>query len=89
MDNFNKYKDKGELLHDATINVNRTIKAISNENEEYKDIELLQLIEFSSDRKRETVIVKDGSLIKLYIKGEVNYEKISMWNCAMVVNHYS
>ena len=33
------------------------------------DIERLQLIEFSSDRKRETVIVKDRGLIKVYVKG--------------------
>ena len=33
------------------------------------DVELLHLIEFSSDRKRETVIVKDRGIIKLYCKG--------------------
>ena len=33
------------------------------------EVELLQLIEFSSDRKRETVIVKDRGVIKLYCKG--------------------
>ena len=33
------------------------------------EVELLQLIEFSSDRKRETVIVKDRGIIKLYCKG--------------------
>ena len=38
----------------------------------YKDqqrFEKLRQIEFSSDRKRESVIVKEGSLYKLYIKG--------------------
>ena len=38
-------------------------------DESNNDIELLQLIEFSSDRKRETVIVKDRGIIKLYCKG--------------------
>ena len=33
------------------------------------DIERLQLIEFSSDRKRETVIVKDRGIIKVFCKG--------------------
>jgi len=33
------------------------------------DIERLQLIEFSSDRKRETVIVRDRGIIKVYVKG--------------------
>ena len=33
------------------------------------EIEFLYLIEFSSDRKRETVIVKDKGVIKLYCKG--------------------
>ena len=33
------------------------------------EVELLQIIEFSSDRKRETVIVKDRGIIKLYCKG--------------------
>ena len=41
-------------------------------NEKYKDQQRfgkLRQIEFSSDRKRESVIVKEGSLYKLYIKG--------------------
>ena len=33
------------------------------------EVEFLHLIEFSSDRKRETVIVKDRGVIKLYCKG--------------------
>ena len=33
------------------------------------DVELLYLIEFSSDRKRETVIVRDRGIIKLFCKG--------------------
>ena len=46
---------------------------ISPENDSrFKDqqrFEKLRQIEFSSDRKRESVIVKEGSLYKLYIKG--------------------
>ena len=34
-----------------------------------QDFELLNIIPFSSDRKRESVIVKDNNIIKLYIKG--------------------
>ena len=33
------------------------------------EIEFIYLIEFSSDRKRETVIIKDKGVIKLYCKG--------------------
>ena len=33
------------------------------------DIEKLQLIEFTSERKRETIIVKDRGIIKVYVKG--------------------
>ena len=42
-----------------------------NESKGKKDFELLQNIEFSSDRKRESVLVKevDSGLYKLYIKG--------------------
>jgi len=41
-------------------------------NQKFKEqqrFEKLRQIEFSSDRKRESVIVKEGSLYKLYIKG--------------------
>ena len=49
------------------------ISYISPENDpnyqEQQRFEKLRQIEFSSDRKRESVIVKEGSLYKLYIKG--------------------
>ena len=54
-----------------TNNENANIKKIilgENDNN-FTEIELLHLIEFSSDRKRETVIVKDKGIIKLYCKG--------------------
>ena len=59
---------QGFILTESGVSSTKRIK-YGDENDGYKDIELLQLIEFSSDRKRETVVVKDGSLIKLYIKG--------------------
>ena len=49
------------------------ISYLSPENDskfnDQQRFEKLRQIEFSSDRKRETVIVKEGSLYKLYIKG--------------------
>ena len=44
-------------------------KEDSNKNSNIQDYELLNIIPFSSDRKRESVIIKDKDLIKLYIKG--------------------
>ena len=42
----------------------------TNENiKEQQRFEKLRQIEFSSDRKRESVIVKEGSMYKMYIKG--------------------
>ena len=42
----------------------------TNENiKEQQKFEKLRQIEFSSDRKRESVIVKEGSMYKMYIKG--------------------
>ena len=50
---------------------NASIKKIKLGEDESKtaEIEFIYLIEFSSDRKRETVIVKDKGVIKLYCKG--------------------
>ena len=41
----------------------------SRDNKKIKDFELLNIISFSSDRKRESVIVKENNIIILYIKG--------------------
>jgi magnesium-transporting ATPase (P-type) len=38
-------------------------------------MELLHLFEFDSDRKRMSIIVRDGNVIKLYIKGADNIIK--------------
>ena len=62
------------------------------------DIERLQLIEFSSDRKRETVIVKDRGIIKVYCKGadSIIEERLSkntpesiLKQCKYYVNKFS
>ena len=45
-----------------------------------KSIELLLLFEFNSDRKRMSIIVKDGSKYKLYIKGADNMIKARLNN---------
>ena len=78
---------------------NSNIRRINlNNGEGTKDFELLQLIEFSSDRKRESVIVKDGNLIKLYIKGadSIIKERLSektnkeiLEQCSNYVNKFS
>ena len=62
------------------------------------DVERLQLIEFSSDRKRETVIVKDRGIIKVYCKGadSIIEERLSkktpesiLKQCKYYVNKFS
>ena len=62
------------------------------------DIERLQLIEFSSDRKRETVIVRDRGIIKVYVKGadSIIEERLSkntpesiLKQCKYYVNKFS
>ena len=65
-------KNQGwELIESGSTSIKR-IKLGNNDNN-VVDFERLELIEFSSDRKRETVIVKEkentNSVIKLYIKG--------------------
>ena len=47
---------------------NSEIKSLDDSND-VRDFELLNVIPFSSDRKRESVIVKYKNLIRLYIKG--------------------
>ena len=57
---FKKYKS--DVINLNLSNRNPT-------NKDIKDYELLNTIPFSSDRKRESVIVKENNMIKLYIKG--------------------
>ena len=61
---------KAQGFH-LTKNENASIKKIilGGNPSNVAEVELLQLIEFSSDRKRETVIVRDRGIIKLYCKG--------------------
>ena len=47
------------------------IRKVSIGDEE-KDFDLLHTLEFNSDRKRASVIIKDGNTYKLYIKGADN-----------------
>ena len=58
------------------MNRNNSINSISKNNENLltktihqQNFEKLCHIEFSSDRKRESVLVKEGNLYKLYVKG--------------------
>ena len=46
-----------------------SMKRIKFGDKDFKDLERLCLMEFSSDRKRESVIIRDNNIIKLYIKG--------------------
>ena len=62
---------KNQGFH-LTKSENASIKRIilgEDGNNNLREVELLYLIEFSSDRKRETVIIKDKGIIKLYCKG--------------------
>ena len=55
------------LIENDTASIKK-IK-LGEDESQTAEIEFLYLIEFSSDRKRETVIVKDKGVIKLYCKG--------------------
>ena len=61
-------KDQGWNFIDSGSSSIKRIK-LGKEGLFRNDIERLQLIEFSSDRKRETVIVRDRGLIKVFCKG--------------------
>ena len=41
----------------------------NDENSSYENIELLHVLTFSSERKRESVIIKFNNIIRMYIKG--------------------
>ena len=69
------------------------------ENERnFKDFEKLQLFEFTSDRKRESIIVKEDNCVKMYIKGadnviekrlSTNNPSIFLNQAKKFVNHFS
>ena len=93
-ENENKKYKSEEIKYDSK-------KIIINGNSnEIKDYELLNTIPFSSDRKRESVIVKDiqNNIIKLYIKGadsiieerlSKNTNKNILEKCKESVNYFS
>ena len=67
------YHDKNESFKKYKSEENkgkkRRVSRKSYKADEINDYEVLNIIPFSSDRKRESVIVKDKNVIKLYIKG--------------------
>ena len=87
-----------ELTESGTTSIKR-IK-LGNNDENIIDFERLELIEFSSDRKRETVIVKESlgnntntNIIKMYCKGadSIIEERLSKNNSKKILNqckHY-
>ena len=71
---------------------------ISENNLNTKDYEVLNIIAFTSDRKRESVIVKENNIIRLYIKGAdtiiekrltKNTNKDILEKCKTSVNYFS
>ena len=55
---------------------------LGESNDNIREIELLHLIEFTSERKRESVIIKDKGIIKLFCKGadSIIKSRISPYN---------
>ena len=92
---INKNEPFKKHRSEAVINIET--KKVTN-NPEIKDYELLNTIPFSSDRKRESVIVKEKDMIKLYIKGadSIIIERLSentnqdiLEKCIQEVNFFS
>ena len=79
-----------ELIESGTLSIKR-IK-LGKDRNNFIDFERLELIEFSSDRKRESVIVKEKegntNIIKLYIKGadSVIEERLSKKTPSNILN---
>jgi len=69
------YPDEIELVRTAAEQGYKLLKSDSNYmrrikiGNEVKEFEILKILDFSSDRKRMSIIVKDDNHIKLYIKG--------------------
>ena len=92
---FNNKNEPFKKYQSDVINIET--KKVTN-NQEIKDYELLNSIPFSSDRKRESVIVKEKEMIKLYIKGadsiiierlSENTNKDILEKCIQEVNFFS
>ena len=62
---LNACKDQGFEYIRSDSNNKRTFKV----RNQFHQFEVLKLLEFNSDRKRMSIIVKDEEMIKLYIKG--------------------
>ena len=60
-----------QLLPSESTKIKRILVGLENEDKKrYENIELLHILPFSSDRKRESVIVRyNNNLIRMYIKG--------------------
>ena len=59
-----------QLLPSESTKIRRILVGLEDGNKKsYENIELLHSLSFTSDRKRESVIVKYNNLIRLYIKG--------------------
>ena len=90
-------KDQGwRFIESGTSSIKRI--RLGKDGQFRNDIERLQLIEFNSERKRETVIVKDRGLIKVYVKGadSVIEERLSnktnksiLKQCKYYINKFS
>ena len=90
-------KDQGWFLVESGSSSIKRIR-LGKDGQFRNDIERLQLIEFTSDRKRETVIVKDRGIIKVYVKGadSIIEERLSkktpesiLKQCKYYVNKFS
>ena len=75
-ENNKENKNNSNNKNYFTLKRNNSINSINNKNENLltktvlkKTFEKLCHIEFSSERKRESIFVKEGNLYKLYIKG--------------------
>ena len=59
-----------QLMPSESTKIRRILVGMENgEKKYYENIELLHVLSFTSDRKRESVIVKYNNLIRMYIKG--------------------
>ena len=59
-----------QLMPSESTKIRKLLIGRENEpNNFFEDIEVLHILTFSSDRKRESVIIKYNNIIKMYIKG--------------------
>ena len=59
-----------QLMPSESTKIRRILVGLENgEKKYYENIELLHVLSFSSERKRESVIIKYNNLIRMYIKG--------------------